>query len=58
MQTDFYLCHLQHQKAEGVSSTVWGIMHREYRMKNINFADNITKSQLSRELNLNLGGYT
>ena len=29
MQTDFsHHCHLQHQKAEGVSSTVWGIMQR------------------------------
>lgn len=53
MQTDFFhLCHLQHQKAEDVSSIVWGIMHREYRMKNISFADNITKSQISRDLNL------
>ena len=32
------------------------VLCREYRMKNISFADNITKSQISRDLNLNLGG--
>ena len=29
MQTDFsHHCHLQHKRAEAVSSTVWGIMQR------------------------------
>lgn len=41
-----------------VSVQLCEVLCREYRMKNISFADNITKSQISGDLNWNLGGYT
>lgn len=41
-----------------VSVQLCEVLCREYRMKNMSVADNITKSQISGDLNWNLGGYT